>query len=72
MRPSTSLGNRAFSKISFAFSPGKRQYIAVLKYDRVLPESTPLTAPDFSNKPAYSAALAGTRGGTRIGPLPLI
>jgi hypothetical protein len=28
MRPRTSLGNRAFSKISFAFSPGTCQYIA--------------------------------------------
>jgi hypothetical protein len=29
-------------------------------------------APDFSKSPAYSAALAGTSGGTRMGPLPLI
>jgi hypothetical protein len=29
-------------------------------------------APDFSNSPAYSAAFAGSSGGTRIGPLPLI
>lgn len=37
-----------------------------------LPERTPLTAPDFSKRPAYSEAFAGTSGGTRIGPLPLI
>lgn len=35
------------------------------------PERMPLCAPDFSKRPAYSAAFAGGRGGTRMGP-PLI
>jgi hypothetical protein len=65
MRPRTSLGNRAFSNISFAFSPVAYQPVCLGMLCRFLPERTPLTAPDFSNKPAYSAALAGTSGGTR-------
>lgn len=72
MRPRTSLGSLAFSKISFAFSPKDGQSNAAYVEAGTIPESTPLTAPDFSNKPAYSAALAGTSGGTRMGPWPLI
>lgn len=70
MRPRTSLGSLAFSKISFAFSPGSQsadvQSKLVLRLN--LPDSTPLTAPDFSKRPAYSEALAGVSGGTRMGP----
>lgn len=51
-----------------ACQPSSRQ----IKGERELPDKTPLTAPDFSNRPAYSEAFAGTRGGTRMGPLPLI
>lgn len=72
MRPRMSLGSLAFSKISFAFSPEVWSDHVNASQGSSIPESTPLTAPDFSKSPAYSAALAGTSGGTRMGPLPLI
>lgn len=73
MRPRISLGSLAFSKISFAFSPrySQQSYTSNQAVEHP-PESTPLMAPDFSNRPAYSAALTGVNGGTRMGPWPLI
>lgn len=49
--PSTSFGSRAFSNICFATTP----------------ESSPFSAPDFSNNSEYSLIFSGARGGTRIG-----
>jgi hypothetical protein len=49
--PSTSFGSRAFSNICFATTP----------------ESSPFSAPDFSNNNEYSLIFSGVRGGTRIG-----
>lgn len=55
IRPSTSFGNRALSKICFATSPDK----------------DPFSAPDFSNKAEYSATFSGVSAGTRIGAGPV-
>ena len=72
MRPRTSLGNRAFSKISFAFSPVLNVSHGIVDVCiPCVPDRTPLMAPDFSKRPAYSAAFAGTSDGTRMGPFPL-
>ena len=51
MRPSTSLGSLALSNICFA----------------MIPESSPFSAPDFSNKEENSFTFSGDNGGTRIG-----
>lgn len=72
MRPSVSFGSLAFSKICFAFSPALLgQHTITYRENTALPDRRPLEAPDFSNSPAYSAALAGNSGGTRMGPPPL-
>lgn len=72
MRPSVSFGSLAFSKICFAFSPALAGQLGVsCAAQSALPDKRPLEAPDFSNRPAYSAALAGDSGGTRMGPPPL-
>jgi hypothetical protein len=62
------LGSLAFSKISFAFSPGSQSADIQSGSNSNIPDSTPFTAPDFSKRPAYSEALAGVSGGTRMGP----
>ena len=54
IRPSTSLGSPAFSKMFLAISPG----------------NCPFCAPDLSNRPEYCWILSVVSGGIRIEPVP--
>ncbi len=71
IRPRTSLGNRALSKIDFAVSPAcARQFgfLEDISERAIIPANIPFVDPDFSNSAEYSFTLSGVNGGTRTGP----
>lgn len=72
MRPSTSTGNLARSKICFAVSPMRVEsafQCLSIRAEIVIPDSIPFCAPDSSKRDEYCATLSGVNGGTLIGPL---
>lgn len=70
MRPRTSLGNWALSKICLAVSPSisGQQFGSLKLMDEVIPESMPFWEPDSSKREEYCETLSGDNGGTLMGP----